>query len=367
MSRELNTGRPTSTERRPEAGSPLNRRPSATNSSTGIPTVPNRPSGSRTKILISSHVSFQSPRSMAPSVSNRVAGQPEKDILERRKHRSEIGDPDSMLGEALDHVRDEAVAPTSNRDGAVLLADLLDARELSKPLGGRRIVSREDHGPIRTMPRDQAGRRVDIDDPSVVDDRDPVAQALGLLHQVCGQKDRLAARSDTADQLPDCTPRLRVETGRQLVEKHDFRIVDESERDEEPLLLPARQRHEPGVALVCEPELLEQAIAIGHRPSIERGPQVDRLPHFDALLELRFLQLYADSILQPIDIANRIQRQHADRSAVRPSQPFDALHRRGLACAVRAYQSENLLAMDVERHIVHGDEPAVSFADAEDP
>ena len=169
------------------------------------------------------------------------------------------------------------------------------------------------------MPRDQAGRRVDIDDPAVVDDRDPVAQPLGLFHQVCGQKDRLAARSDTADQLPDCTPRLRVQTGRQLVEKHDFRIVDESERDEEPLLLPARQRHEPGVALVCEPELLEQAFAIGHRPSIERGPQVDRLPHFDALLELRFLQLHADSILQPIDIANRIQRQHADRSAVRPS------------------------------------------------
>src|SRR6185436_19936345 len=106
MRRELNTGRSSSTERRPEAASPLNRRPSATNSSTGIPTVPNRPSGSRTKILISGHVSFQSPRSMSPSVSNRVTGQPEKDILERREHGAEVGDPDSMFGEALDHVGD---------------------------------------------------------------------------------------------------------------------------------------------------------------------------------------------------------------------------------------------------------------------
>ena len=68
--------------------------------------------------------------------------------------------------------------------------------------------------------------------------------------------------ADAAHQLPDRAPRLRVEAGRQLVEKHHLRIVDQRQRDEQPLLLAARQRHEPGVALVAQAELLEQAIAV---------------------------------------------------------------------------------------------------------
>ncbi len=39
-------------------------RPNTTNTTTGIPTVPMRPSGSRTKILISSQVSFRSWRNI---------------------------------------------------------------------------------------------------------------------------------------------------------------------------------------------------------------------------------------------------------------------------------------------------------------
>ena len=95
-----------------------------------MPIVPNTPIGSRTKILISTHVRRQSPLSMiagprhgAPSalarvtrhfrhtsvgilsVPDRMAGQPEEDVLERRDHGAEVGDPDAMLREALDHLR----------------------------------------------------------------------------------------------------------------------------------------------------------------------------------------------------------------------------------------------------------------------
>jgi hypothetical protein len=39
--------------------------------------------------------------------------------------------------------------------------------------------------------------------------------------------------------------------------KHDVGVVDEGQRDEETLLLPARQGHEPGVALLDQAEALE--------------------------------------------------------------------------------------------------------------
>ena len=77
------------------------------------------------------------------------------------------------------------------------------------------------------------------------------------------RKHRLAARADAAHELPDRAARLRIEPGRQLVEEHDLGIVDERQRDEQPLLLPARQRHEPGVALFGQTELLEQPVAVG--------------------------------------------------------------------------------------------------------
>ncbi len=72
-----------------------------------------------------------------------------------------------------------------------------------------------------------------------------------------GEEHGLAAAADVAYQLPDRAPRLRIQSGGQLVEKDEQRIVNERERDEQPLLLAPRERHEPRVALLGEPELLE--------------------------------------------------------------------------------------------------------------
>ena len=72
------------------------------------------------------------------------------------------------------------------------------------------------------------------------------------------------------------------------------------------------------------------------RPAIERHPQIDGFPHLDALLELRLLQLHADALLQRIHVAKRIETENGDGAAIRLAQPFDTLHRRRLAGAVRA-------------------------------
>jgi hypothetical protein len=59
-----------------------------------------------------------------------------------------------------------------------------------------------------------------------IQNRDAIAQPLGFLHQVRRQKHGLAALPDAADEVPDGAPRLRIQPGRELVQKHNFRIVD---------------------------------------------------------------------------------------------------------------------------------------------
>src|SRR6476659_8531140 len=83
-------------------------RPNTTNTTTGIPTVPMRPSGSRTKILISSQVSFRSWRNI--SAPNRMPRHLQEHVLERRQHGPEVRDVDAVFRQAVDHVRHEIVS-----------------------------------------------------------------------------------------------------------------------------------------------------------------------------------------------------------------------------------------------------------------
>src|SRR5690242_21507338 len=120
-----------------------------------------------------------------------------------------------------------------------------------------RVSRRQSYAALGTVLVHQSLRLVDIDNPPAIDDRDAIAQSLGFFHQVSGEEDSLAARANIAHQIPDLSPSLRIEAGGQLVEEDDLGIVDQSERDEETLLLPARQRHEPRVALFFQAELVQ--------------------------------------------------------------------------------------------------------------
>src|SRR5258708_1654842 len=274
---------------------PPKARPSATTMTAGTIRVPMRPSGSRAKIFNSSHVSFQNarigdvltwgsaphPGSVArgspapraapprraparslPSVSNRVARHSQEHVLETGRLGLELGDVNPVLGEALDHVGDEILTLPPDGVAQILFRDRHDARNRVEPRLRIDVGRRQQDGPFGTVPGDERRRRIDVHDSSVVDDGDAVAEALRLLHQMRRHEDGLAAIANAADEIPDGTARLRIESRGELVEKHELRIVDERERDEQPLLLAARQVHEPGVALVGEAELLEQTAAV---------------------------------------------------------------------------------------------------------
>src|SRR5450631_136531 len=103
-----------------------NNRPTTRNTSTGRMIEPNAPSGSRRKILVSSQVSFQSPRNMvclfftaSVLIPNRMARQLQKDVFQAGQHRTKIGDSDAVLGQTLDHLSHQVLAQPLNRKSRV--------------------------------------------------------------------------------------------------------------------------------------------------------------------------------------------------------------------------------------------------------
>src|SRR5215472_5294930 len=69
------------------------------------------------------------------------------------------------------------------------------------------------------------------DDLPVVDDRQPIAKALGLVHVVSGQEHSPAGALKGADDVPKLAAALRVEAGSGLVKKKNFWIADQRGRD----------------------------------------------------------------------------------------------------------------------------------------
>src|SRR5437016_7950589 len=157
--------------------------------------------------------------------ANGVTSQFQKNVFKIGKNRAEIRDSNVVLRQTMNDLGDQVIAAAANGESRVSPGYGLHSRDRPKALFSERIGCRENDGPFSAMPVDKAFRPVDVDDPSMLDDCYPVAQPFGFLHQMRGQKDRLAALADAAHQIPDCPPRLRVQPGGQLVEKHHLRIV----------------------------------------------------------------------------------------------------------------------------------------------
>src|SRR5215469_3777929 len=87
-------------------------RPRTTYIATGMTTEPIAPNGSRRKIFVSSHVNCNKPRMLIP---NRPSGEFQKDVLEGRMDRAEVGHPDAGFRQALDHRRHEGLSAALDR------------------------------------------------------------------------------------------------------------------------------------------------------------------------------------------------------------------------------------------------------------
>ena len=145
----------------------------------------------------------------------------------------------------------------------------------------------------------------------------------------------------------------------------DLRLAHEGEGDREALLLAAGQLPVLRVALLGQPEVLDEGIGIG-RVGVERREQLDGLGDRHALGQLALLELDADDRSQAITILLGIEPEDADRPAVGLAQAGDRLDGRRLAGAVRAEDAEDLALLDGERHAVDGRVRAVVLGELGD-
>src|SRR5690349_1195080 len=91
-----------------------------------------------------------------------------------------------------------------------------------------------------------------------------------------------------------------------------------------------------------------------------------RFLYLDALLQLRFLELHADALLEHLHVVKRIETEYRYAPLIRNAQAFDRLHRSRLSRAVRTDQSEYFTIVHVERHIIDGDEILIGLSDVLD-
>ncbi len=115
-----------------------------------------------------------------------------------------------------------------------------------------------------------------VDHAARVDHRYPVAQPLGLLHEVGDQQHGDAAGADALDQRPGVAPGLRVQALGQLVQHGDPRAADQGQGDGQPLALAAGQLAERGARLPVQPQGGGQRPPVGG-PAVERAVQLQRL------------------------------------------------------------------------------------------
>src|SRR5580704_2442967 len=139
----------------------------------------------------------------------------------------------------------------------------------------------------------------------------------------------------------DLQPDLRIEPSRRLIEKQQRRIINQTQRNRQPLLLPAGQRGVESVALLFELQALEQFERIEH-PAVKRAEQLQRLDHFYFVGQIGGLQADADPVFQLRFLLVRIEVEDAHVAAGALSDALENLHRGGLACAVRTQQAEDL-------------------------
>jgi len=202
-------------------------------------------------------------------------------------------------------------------------------------------------------PLGQRGRGVQRHDPASVDQRHPVAQPLGLLHEVGDEHDRDAPVAHALDQLPGVPPGLRVQAGGQLVQHRHAWVADEGQRDRQPLLLAAGELAERRPGLGRDTQDLHQLPPVS-RGLVEGAVQLQSLGHPEPVGQPAFLQLGPEPLGQLGPVPLRVEPEHADLAAIRCPQPLDALHGRGLARPVGAEDAEDLPFLNGERDVVHG-------------
>jgi hypothetical protein len=210
---------------------------------------------------------------------------------------------------------------------------------------------------------DELGGRALRDDLPVIYDRDPIAEPLGLLHVVRRQENRAPGRAESLELLPELEPALRIEAGRRLVEKEDFRVAGERAGDGQTLPLTAGELPDARVPLLLQGEIPEEELRVA-AARIERAKEVEGLVNGELLGEARLLERDPESRAELPLVRAPAAPEDRYVARVRLRQAFEDLDRRRLAGAVGPEQAEALARTDLEVEAVHGPNVVVMLPEA---
>ncbi len=188
-------------------------------------------------------------------------------------------------------------------------------------------------------PGDQVGGRAHRDHLALVDDGDPVAEPLGLVHVVRRQDRGPPPGAEVEDHVPELPPRLRVEPGRGLVEEQQLGVAHQGHRHGKPLLLAAGDLLDEGVGLRFERDP-GQDVAGRQAVAVEAAEHRDQFAEGGFLREAGLLQRDADPLADLVGLRVPAPAQDLDVARGRRVQPFEDLDRGRLARAVGAEQAE---------------------------
>src|SRR5258705_11866941 len=135
----------------------------------GITTAPTKPSGSRTKIRISSQVSFRRPSMGSRLVPDDVPGELEEDVLERREHGAEVANGERVGGDETNHRGDKIVALPLYCVGVAIDAHRRGSHNALQFGREALAIAGEHHGAFRAVLVDEIGGPAHRDDPRALD------------------------------------------------------------------------------------------------------------------------------------------------------------------------------------------------------
>src|SRR2546422_5685772 len=147
--------------------------------------------------------------------------------------------------------------------------------------------------PVELEPKDglaldaplELGRAAEGKDPTVVDDRDPIAQLIGLGHVVGRQEDRPAGHGGLPgeDQLADRAGGTDIQAERRLVEKEDPRVVEQAAGEVHLLALAGREGADSLEPLLVEADRVDKLV--DPLPAFLRRQAVELAEHPELLAD----------------------------------------------------------------------------------
>src|ERR1051325_11388241 len=202
------------------------------------------------------------------------------------------------------------------------------------------------------------------DEPAVLDDGDPVAQALDEIELVTGEHHRSAGGRALMEDLAHRVDRLRVEAGKRFVEDEHLRVEDQRGRELHSLLVAVAQLLHLIRRAILEPETFEPAIGGRRGRERRRAVQLGEVAKLLAGAHLRvqapFLGHVAD-LAAEVEVDRRTVPEHP--AAIRLENTQDDLHGGRLAGTVAADESEDLAGTHVKAEVADGLEAAVTLSD----